>query len=140
MQAVRDKQWRLYSCDKKHTRYKYTCYFHDIKTLFVDFFHCRHAVEPGSTMTGSLPVLSADRLNQHVSGCRSFVLGSTLPFSLSLRLPSHSIFSAAIQVSSNYWGPIGIGFSIFDAAAVEIARCQRPACSRPRPPSAQRFP
>lgn len=46
-----------------------------------------------------------------------------LPRSLYL-YRSHSIFSAAIQVSSNYWVTIGTGFSIFDAAVVEIPRCQ----------------
>lgn len=37
---------------------------------------------------------------------------------------SHPLFSAATRVSSNYWGPIGIGFSIFDATVVEITRCR----------------
>lgn len=46
---------------------------------------------------------------------------------------SHLIFSAAIQVSSNYWGPIGIGFSIFDAALVEITRCSA-SFLQPQPP------
>lgn len=93
---------KLKSCSNQQTR----------KLVF-------HAYSPKSCHVCRMYACPPDTLTV---GRAAFV--STLTFYLVLLFCTHSIFSAAIQVSSNYRGPIGIDFSIFDTAVVKITMCQ----------------